>query len=176
MKKIAFGLLVFAVSFGIYSCDPWEDDSYHEGTTPDEEVEIPGNWKLTSITLQEAFDFNGDGTASTDLMAETNCYQNELMAFNADFTGISTSNSYANVIVNGDTYITECIPEMEETTFVWAQTQNTVVLTIDTQNINATLNGDVLAFTIPEGFTASDGQPGGYTITQDIIMTYQKLP
>ncbi|MBA5628818.1 hypothetical protein [Moheibacter lacus] len=175
MKKIAFALSLIS-TICLISCDPWEDDSYHETVQTGENVEIPGNWKLTSILLEEAFDFNGDGNATNNLMTETNCYANELMAFNADFSGVATSNSYANVIVNGDTYITECVPEVEETPFAWAQTQTTVSLTIDTQIVNATLSGDTLTFTIPEGFSANDGQPGGYTITQDIIMTYQKLP
>lgn len=175
-KLLQSGSFLIAGIFLFTSCEAWEDDSYHEVTTPGEEVEIQGNWKLISITMSEEFDFNGDGTLSNDLMTETDCYQNELMSFNADLTGISTSNSYADVIVNGTTYITECIPETEETPFTWAQNQNNISLTIDTQIIPAILAGNTLTFVIPEGFEASDGQPGGYTITQDITMTYQKLP
>ena len=176
MRKFAIGIFAVFATITLSSCDPWEDDSYHEGTTSGEEVEITGNWKLISIKMGDGFDFNGDGTISNDLMVETNCYQNELMTFNEDLTGISTSNSYADVIVNGTTYITECVPEIEETPFTWTQNQNNISITIDTQVIPAILAGNTLTFVIPEGFEASDGQPGGYTITQDITMTYQKLP
>ena len=176
MKNIVLGMLVSCTIISLSSCDPWEDESYEEGTNPTEEVTIPGTWKLTAITLEDSFDFNGDGTATTDLMAETNCYQNELMAFNQDLSGVSTSNSYAHIIVNGTLYITECIDEVEETPFAWAQNQNTISLTIDSQIVNATLAGDILTFTLPDGFTATDGQPGGLVLTQDIKMTYKKIP
>ncbi len=174
MKKIAFGLLVFMLSFGIYSCDPWEDDSYHEGTTPDEDAQMPGTWKLTAITLQEAYDLNEDGTASSDLMAETNCYQNELMTFNEDMSGVGTSNSYANITIEGETFTIECIEEIEETPFAWAQIQNTVTLTVEGQVVNATLAGNTLTYIIPEGFVVIDGENGDVTISQDMTFVYTK--
>jgi len=175
MKKIAFGLLVFMISFGIYSCDPWEDHSYHENTPSDEEeVIIPGIWKLTELNLEEAYDFNGDGTSSTSLMAETNCYQNELMTFLPDLSGIVTSNSYAEVTIEGDIFTVECIEEMEETPFTWAQTGNTVTITVDDINLTATQTGDTLTYIVPEGFYSSDGEEGGVEILQDLTFIYTK--
>lgn len=174
MKKIALGFLVFIASFGISSCDPWEDDSYHEVTPPDEDAEIPGTWKLTAITLQEAYDLNADGTASSDLMAETNCYQNELLTFNQDMTGVATSNSYANITVSGEVFNVECIEETEEMPFAWAQLQNTVTITLDAQMVNATLDGNTLTYVIPEGFVVFDSENGDVTISQDMTFVYTK--
>ena len=173
MKKIAFALTLLS-AFCLISCDPWEDDSYHDGTTPGEEVEVPGNWKLMSITLEEAIDLNGDGTASNDLMVETNCYQNELLAFNEDFTGVATSNSYADITIANETYTIDCVQEVEETPFTWAQTQNTVTFTMDTGSFNATLVENTLSFLIPEGFSVSD-EEGNVTVSQNIVMVYQKV-
>ncbi len=171
-KTFIFSLSILFSCFVLNSCDPWEDDSYHESTGA---VELTGTWKLTTLNLTIPYDFNGDGTENTDLMVETNCYQNELMDFADDGTGISTSNSYADITIEGENFTTECIEETEETPFTWIQDQNNITITVDGQTLNAIFIGNTLAFTIPEGFFASDGEEGGVEILQDIIFTYTKV-
>lgn len=168
-------MAVLIAGLGLNSCEPWEDETYHESTPPEEEeVILPGIWKLTELNLEEPFDFNGDGTSSTSLMTESNCYQNELMAFLPDFSGIATSNSYANITIEGETFTVECIEEVEETSFNWAQTGNTVTVTIDGVNFTATQTGNTLTYVIPEGFFTSDGEEGGVEILQDMTFVYTK--
>lgn len=174
MKKIVLGLAVLLSGFSLTSCEPWEDDSNNPDTTPTEEITLEGTWKLTALNLEEAYDFNGDGTSSTSLMSETNCYQNELMEFMTDYTGIATSNSYANVSIDGETFSVECIEEVEETTFVWNQTGNSVTLNVGGANIVATKTDNKLTYVIPEGFYASDMGEGGVEILQDITFVYTK--
>lgn len=173
MKKfLGLSVILLTSSLLLNSCEAWEDESYHpEGT--DDEVELTGTWKLTELKLENAYDFNGDGTANADLLVETGCYQNELLEFNLDNTGISTSNSYANIIIDGETFSVECIEETEETAFEWEQVQDTVTITIDGQDLPAVLAGNKLKFTVPDGFYAGSGE-GDEEITEDFMFTYTK--
>ncbi len=174
MKKFVLEIFVFFTIISLSSCEPWEDDSYEDESNPTEEVEIPGTWKLTLIQLENAYDFNGDGTASSNLMSETNCYQNELINFNMDFTGVATSNSYALITIENETFTVECIQEVEDMALVWAKTGNTVTLTSDGQTFNATLEGNTLTYIVPEGFVVLDTDVGTITLQQDMIFRYTK--
>lgn len=177
MKKILTLGVVFAfASFGLQSCDEWEDESYHSsGTGPgEEETGIVGVWKLTSLEIGEPFDFNGDGSASTDLMAETDCYQDEFINFNADFTGLGISNSYAEVNIEDEVFSVECIEESDETSFVWLQEQNTIAMNLGDDTITATLNGNKLTYMIPEGFMVTNPEGDEVEILQNITFIYTK--
>ncbi len=173
MKKILqLSAYLIACTLIFTSCDPWEDESYHPDLTDD--VIIPGVWKLTELNLEEPYDFNEDGAPNSNLMTETNCYQNELMSFLPNNTGVATSNSYASITIEGEDFSIECIEEVEETPFNWIQTQNTIAITIDGQTFNATLTGNKLSFVIPEGFYAGNTEEGGVEILQDITFIYTK--
>lgn len=168
-NKLIFAFTIIIASLGLNSCEAWEDESYHPGGDSDEEVIIPGNWKLTELNLEEPFDFNQDGTASINLMTETNCYQNELMSFLPNNTGISTSNSYANITVDDENFTVECIEETEETPFTWSQTETSFSIVVDGNTLPAILAGNKITFTIPEGFMA-----GSVETLQDITFIYTK--
>lgn len=168
-NKLILAFTIIISSLSLNSCEAWEDESYHPGGEHGEDVIVPGNWKLTELNLEEPFDFNQDGTVNTNLMTETNCYQNELMSFLPNNTGISTSNSYANITVDGENFTVECVEETEETPFTWSQTQNAFSIVVDGQTLPATLVGNKITFTIPEGFMT-----GGMEVLQDITFIYTK--
>lgn len=73
MKK--FTLLVLSAS-ALLAC------SGNDDTT--DTVSLTGTWKLASATLPEPYDFNNDGVASTDFMAETGCLGNSTITFTDD--------------------------------------------------------------------------------------------
>ncbi|NLN33456.1 MAG: hypothetical protein GX159_07660 [Flavobacteriaceae bacterium] len=173
MKKFVWGALILS-GMALMSCEPWEDETYHDIDLPvEEESSIPGTWKLTDLRLEEAYDFNGDGNSSNSLMSETGCYQNELMEFAADFSGIATSNSYAHFFIDNESFSFECIEEFEETTFSWNQTGNSVNITVDGVPLVATLSGNTLTYIIPEGFFVGDDE-GGVQLLQDMTFVYTK--
>lgn len=173
-KIIGLGIAVLFSGFVLNSCDPWEDETYHEEDILEEEIQLPGTWKLHSLLLGESYDFNGDGEVHSDLMLETGCYQNELLTFNPDFTGLVISNSYADISGEEGNYEVECIEETEEDSFIWVQTANTVAITLNGDVLNAVLENNTLTFVIPEGFSASDWQ-GNMTLLQDITFIYKKV-
>lgn len=173
-KLLQTSMYLIASALIFTSCEAWEDESYHPGGESGEEVIIPGGWKLTELNLEEPYDFNQDGTANKDLMLETNCYDNELMSFLPANTGVVTSNSYAQITVDGEGFTVECIEELEETPFTWSQTQNNISVVVDGQTLTAVLTGNKLTYTIPEGFYAGSNGEGDVEILQDITFIYTK--
>ena len=149
----------------------------------DTSVGLEGTWLMTSFDVGEAYDLNGDGTANSDVIVETGCYQNETLDFNVDGTGVSTNRSFVDIqvtIVTGTTdevtYSVECIDELFTQAFTWGQTGSTVLITIDGFFITASLDGDTLTFTIPAGFSIDipDGNGGLITLDQNVTMVYTK--
>ncbi len=57
-----FIMLAFIVS--LCSCSS-DDDNSSSNTRPE------GTWQLTALSIETAFDFNNDGTASRNLFEET---------------------------------------------------------------------------------------------------------
>jgi len=150
------------------------------GNTGDTDVTVVGTWKMTAWNVNEAQDLNEDGTSSTNLLDEMDCYNNETVVFNADFTGIAMSTSYADIELNlviGTTnefdYSITCVPEIENTDLTWAQSGNIVATTSTGITNNFTLNGNELSFLIPEGFTVVSDD-SSVTVIQDLTIVYTK--
>lgn len=181
MRKIlALGLTLVVSSFFLYSCDDWEDETYQPGGTSggnDENVEIVGTWKLTSLEFDEPFDINGDGESNKDLLIETGCYQNELMVFNEDFTGLVISNDYATIEANLEVgnnneviYAFECEVEIDQSSLIWTQEEENVQITLENDTFEAALSGNQLVFVIEDGFYIGGTDEMLYNIT----FTYTK--
>lgn len=173
MKKF-FGILFIAFAFTACSSD---DDA--NNVTPS----VAGTWKMTAFNMENAYDLNGDGNASINLMDETGCYQNELMVFNADSSGRITSNSYADInldLVMGTTdeyeYSIECEFDTEVTPFTYIYTDNQVKIIVDDMEVNATISGNTLTYVIPSGmfFEVEDPVSGTVTIVEDVTFIYTK--
>jgi len=142
---------------------------------------IEGTWKLTSMTVETPVDIDGDGESGTDLMVETNCYQNETLVFNADLTGQQFSTSYLSLSIEGSfpddvTFTTECVEEEETTDFAWLQNENQITLMLaEMEPQNATLEGDTLTITIPNGQIYMDDE-FNVVLEEDLTMVYTKQP
>lgn len=72
MKKVFFAAALIGLTFAACSDD---DDQATVNASVD------GTWKLTGFTLDEAVDLNNDGNESTNLIAETGCYNNSNLTF-----------------------------------------------------------------------------------------------
>ena len=122
---------------------------------------VNGTWKLTAFELEEAVDFNDDGTASTDLIAETGCYNNSTIVFN-DNNGIATFSIQEldieiNLVVGTENtyeYTINCDPAMAEVA-TYTVNGNNVTVTFDygdgeTEDTVFVRSGNTLTVTIPE--------------------------
>ena len=49
-------------------------------------VSVEGTWELTKFELTEEVDLDNDGTASADIMGQTECFNNSTLVFDADNT------------------------------------------------------------------------------------------
>lgn len=183
-----FGLLCCFILLTAFTCENEPIDSDFElggGTNgtggTGNTIAIEGTWKLTSWDSAEAVDVNNDGTASTDLLTEFDCYNNETMVFNSGGTGVNQSTSYAEIsldLVVGTTdsyeYSVDCIDEVETTSFTWTQSGNTITVTDEFNEVyDLTLDGNELSILIPEGFYAANED---FTVTtiQDVTFIYTK--
>jgi hypothetical protein len=173
MKKL-FGLLFIAIAFTACSSD---DDNSSDTTS------LEGTWKMTAFNTENAYDLNNDGMASTSVMDETNCYQNETLVFNADgATGTAVNSSYAEIeltLVAGTTdeyeYTVTCVSEDDSTPFAYIQNGNNVTLTVAGSNQAATLSGNTLTYVIQEGFFVEVENNGTTaTVTEDITFVFTK--
>ena len=173
MKSFKLVLLsIFCLS--IFSCSSDDDSSENA-------VAVEGTWRLTAINTESAFDLNNDGTETNSFIEETNCYQNETVVFNSGGTGVTNSNSYAEItaeIVVGTTneynYSADCISEVDSDTFTWTQNGNQIMIT-DSSGfpITATLSGSQFSFVVPEGFYATDSS-FSFEVTEDLTFIYTK--
>jgi hypothetical protein len=171
MKKV-FSLVLFAVVFASCSSD---DDNNNT-------VAIEGTWKMTAFKSQNAYDLNGDGVISNDIMAQTNCYQNETLVFNTDGTGANFSTSFADItleVVAGTAdeyeYSVECVAENTTTAFVWTQNGESVTFTNSGVTFSGAQDGNKLTFAISNGFEIEVEQGGGVaTTTENLTLEYTK--
>ncbi|HPF10388.1 MAG TPA: lipocalin family protein [Flavobacteriaceae bacterium] len=172
MKKLI--LIVLAVTL-VLGCSK-DDDNKSSGTT------LEGTWKLTSFTVETAYDLNEDGTATNDVMAETNCYQNETIEFESNNSGTLVSRSYADIsldLVIGTTndyeYTVTCVQQNDETAFTWSKSGNSVTITVSGVPFTATLSGNTLTLVIPQGYTVEVEQGNGTAfVTEDITYVFTK--
>lgn len=79
---------------------------------------MAGTYRLSSWNMPVAVDFDNNGTSSTNMMNESNCYNNSVMTVNNDGTYTMTYNS---VGINGNT--SSC--QSQTTTGTWTRNGNT---------------------------------------------------
>jgi hypothetical protein len=147
--------------------------------------DLEGTWRMTSFSSENPYDLNGDGTANTDIIIETGCYQNETLDFNANGTGVATNRSYLDIetiITVGTTneveYILDCVDEFFAQDFTWTQNGSSLSLTIDGITIVATLSGNTITLILPSGFTVevidSAGNNALVETTENVTVVYTK--
>lgn len=172
MRKI---ILLSALSLFLFACS--SDDDNAPTVDP-----IVGTWRMTAYEVENSYDFNGDGTASRELISETNCYQNETIQINEGGTAIALSNSLLNVVadlVAGTTdqytYTTNCENEAEITPTNWTLNGTTLSFQEDDGfTVTATYNGsNQFSIVVSEGFEIFSGEFNAVT-EEDVTITYTK--
>lgn len=122
MKKLFFAAALIGLT--LISCS--DDDS--NPTTVN--ASIDGTWKLTGFTLDNSIDLNGDGVASTDMVNETECYNDSELVFN-NATEASLTLQGVDVEVTGSgndwTVTVDCMAA-ETLTGTYTVTDTTVTL------------------------------------------------
>jgi len=163
-------LLIIGIAILTLSCSSDDND--------DADVTLEGTWKLTTFTTSDAIDYNQDGNATTDFMAETNnCYADNTLVFKAANT-VDASGSFLDVEVQTQTGTTNLIIETNCTndnqvdTYSWSQSGNNITVANVGTGI---LSSNTLAFTTPQGtlLTTIENNTEVFTLT-DIVQVYTK--
>ena len=168
-------LSLLTIAFLLFSCS--SDDDNNNNTT----AEIPGTWRLTSFLIESAIDLNNDGSASNDLIQETNCYQNETLVFNADGNMAANSTSFLEMegvidATSGDLVITtDCVPDAFSESGTWTQNGASVTILVDGTPIVAVVSGNALTFQIPAGYQIPTNDNGTIvTVLENTTFVYTK--
>ncbi|OAB80508.1 lipocalin family protein [Cochleicola gelatinilyticus] len=168
-------LSLLAIALVITSCSSDDDNG-------GETASLVGTWKMTSFGGESTIDIDMDGSASSNLLIETNCYQNETLTFADNGTGVSTSTSYAEITLDissdapeGGEYTIECIEEIEISPLTFTQSGNTVDIDSDGESIEAELSGNTMTIVIPSGYFVDvvEGD-GSAVLIEDLTIVYQK--
>ncbi|MCR5863329.1 hypothetical protein LRS05_14910 [Flavobacterium sp. J372] len=164
MKKLFFAAALIGLT--LMSCG--DDDS--NPTTVN--ASIDGTWKLTGIILDDAYDFDGDGTASTNLVTETNCFNNSKLIFangqifiTGEDVSISSEGTGSNAI-----YSFECDPA-DTAVSTYTVTDNQVIVGTGEDAAFLTRNGNTLTI-YDEAATYISMISAGGTFYLDIPGTY----
>lgn len=165
MKKF---LTIAAAAIMMISCG--DDDSESTGTS------VNGTWKLTAFELDQDVDFNEDGTSSSDLIAESGCYDNSNIVFNnsnvATFNFQELDIELDLVIGTENTYeyTIDCLPSTPEVA-AYTVSGNNVNVTFDygdgeTDTMVLVKSGNTMSVTIPEfTYVPEEGNDGEVSYT-----------
>lgn len=173
MKPIKRIFSLIAISFILNSCsnepiDPAIDISSSSSVT--------GTYYMTAFNSSIPTDLNGDGTASTNQMNETNCFNGSFITLNSNYTFIADSKGL-DINVDGATSTIECFDE-GEITGTWTLSGNQLSITYldgGTEYTDiATLSGNTITSIVENGEvvgTTSGGEPVYLTSNLQIIFT-----
>ena len=161
MKKIF--VLAFSC-IALFACS--SDD---EGST---NGSVAGTWKVTAFTTGVPTDFNNDGVSSTNFLTESGCYDNStiVLAANnvatANFQELDVTFDYNAADPQNSTYTVDCLPSTPFTG-IWAQSGNSVTVTIDGEPATFTLTGNTMTVTFDEfvDIETNDGTETIYEVT-----------
>ncbi|MCW4468712.1 hypothetical protein OGH69_07050 [Flavobacterium sp. MFBS3-15] len=117
---------------------------------------VAGKWKLTSVTTNEPFDGNGDGTESTDLLTEAgNCLPDSYLEFGSDGSFTSFMNVAPEEGATCEATTKEGSYELE-----YLSVKTEVEIEGETERITYQKSGNLLRINIPEFYQAEiDGNP-----------------
>ena len=135
MKTTRFLMMAIAGCFAFISCNS-DDDSNNTNAS------LVGTYQMTEWNSPTATDFNGDGVASTNLMLETNCYNNSKLTLNGDGT---YSKIYNAMGISG---VSTSCEASQSSSGTWTRNGNTITT-------SSTVDGDV-----NYSFTAASGTSG----------------
>lgn len=142
MKKL---FAIASVAFLALGCSG-EDDGTIVGAS------VEGTWDLTSFELNQAFDLNGDGTPSSNIFNETNCFQDTYIVFD---DGNDATVYFDDIVVNMDVvegvevYSADCTASTSYTG-TYTVIGNNVTVTGEGQTIYLSRDGDTMTLIVPE--------------------------
>jgi len=143
-----------------------------------EQVDVVGTWKLISWNTDELRDINNDGIVTNNYLDDIDCYDNETIQFNPDTTGIMFLRSTAiftfTPTEDGEDFFTQCISIMENKSFTWTETINSVMLSFaDGTSLSLFKNGNLYTAK-DDGFYAQSTVDDS-VIVERITFVYNKL-
>ncbi len=135
MKNNSLLVILFLVFIFYNSCSNDEDSN---------QTSLVGTWELTTWTIGIPIDLNNDSVASSNLLDEAGCANNETVVFEIDGTVsfISTYNPTVNISLIGETsetYLFDVQCDLDGTIGLAApydQNGDTVTFLNNTANIN----------------------------------------
>jgi len=142
---------------------------------------LEGTYRLTSYTVENPYDLNADGTATTNIIAETNCFNNNLFIFDVDNRGESQNATKLDIDLEPNSnnqyeYSLNCIDTPDNTAFFYNIEDKIVRVTSSGNTIDGTLSDDdsTITFNIANGLTlpVEDGNGGVTETMQDIVLVY----
>ena len=174
MKKLILSLL--AASTLVFTSCSSDDDGGSSG------VSMTGTWKLTAWNSSIGYDINNDGTASTNLLDEFDCYNNETVVVSSNNTAVVNSTSYADItaeITAGTTdeftYTVDCVQENDSFPVTWSVSGNTITFDEGTATeVNGTISGNTISVVVPEGFVVYSSDFSEILVSQDLTFVYTK--
>lgn len=125
MKQSISVLFVSIIIYTLISCSKENNDS------------IEGEWTSTSIMLNNAIDFNGDGTAENEIEKELPCLNHSLI-LRKDRTGIYISN-LAIPALQPSTVPYTCSDESSNE-IIWSESNNTISISGVNSNLDFKIN------------------------------------
>ncbi len=137
---------------------------------------IAGSYILTSFNSSVPTDINGDNTTSTNLLNETNCFNNMLLVLNANNTFTADAKGI-DINLEGTGY--ECFvdPDLAGS---WSLSGNQLTLTYVEDNETFTdvftVSGNTLTFSVLNGSVVGNEQITGVPVylTSDLTIIYTK--
>jgi hypothetical protein len=91
MKNFRLLMIAVAGCLAFTSCS--DDDNDTNMNNGNQNADLTGTYRMTSWNAPMGADFNGDGVSGTNMMTESNCYNNSMMTVNNDGTYTMTYNT-----------------------------------------------------------------------------------
>ena len=116
MKKI-FSFIMITLVFLACSSD---DESTPDPVDPS--AKLIGTWQISAYTIDNPYDLNLDGTATTNVLLEANCLSTDKIVFNENNTGVTINESslvFSFPGINGNPYMLSCRPENVRVDMIW---------------------------------------------------------
>ncbi len=137
---------------------------------------VTGTYYMTAFNSSIPTDLNEDGSASTNQMNETNCFNGSFITLNSNNTFVANSKGI-DINTTGATSIIECFDE-GNFTGTWALSGNQLSITYLDGGVEytdvATLSGNTIVSTVQNGEVVgntSGGEPIYLTSNLQIIFT-----
>lgn len=137
---------------------------------------IVGTYLMTAFNVSVPQDLNGDGTASTNQMNETTCFNNNTLVLNANNTFTATSKGL-EIDGIGSTAVLTCFtdPSFSGT---WSQSGSNVTFTYmdggQSYSDTYVLNGTTLTYTLTDGEVVGTAGGNPVYLTANIAVVYTK--